>query len=362
MSMTSFEILSGDVVVAVWEGLKLTVLNDQLLPLYLKKTKDANLWLASRAIDSHRTHSRLLKKALRMSEKDDVSTVIRANGATITDNYWIREPGSQASYSDVCFDAAYFRKPVSKSISKLALSGSSSSFNVVANNIRAAAAELTNTGSFEKCWKNIDGKWWLIKTGNHNERFSELFVYQLCSAAGIPCAVYEKQDNLIKTLDFTDGKFNFEPAFTFMGEEEDYEKTVSMLQKLCPEAVPDYIRMIFIDALVMNPDRHTANFGLLRDRTDGKLIGLAPLFDHNMALIARGYPKGTSKSDLLINLFTDVISKHPPFKNYLPEINEHMVREAVRSVRMRVRTDEIVKYVMGRYELITVLTAKQDEN
>ncbi len=353
MSNHCFEIMSGDTLVAKWEEGKLTVINNKLLPLFFKKTPNAELWLATRAIDSHRTHSRLLKKALRMSEKDDVSTVIRANGATVTDNYWIREPGSKTSYSDVKFDAEYFKKKVSKSISKLALNGSSSSFNFVANNSCAAAAELTNVGSFEKCWKNIDGKWWLFKAGNHNERFSELFVYYLCSATGISCAVYEGQNGLIKTLDFTEGKYNFEPALTFMGEEEDYEKTISALQKICPKAIPDYVRMIFLDALVMNPDRHTANFGLLRDKKNGKLTGLAPLFDHNMALIARGYPKNTSKPDLLISLFTDVVSAHPSFKEYLPEISEQTVRKAVCSVGMRVKTDEIVEYVMERYSMIT---------
>ena len=49
----------------------------------------------------------------------------------------------------------------------------------------------------------------------------------------------------------------------------------------------------------------------------------------------------------------DVISAHPDFKAYLPEIPEQAVREAIRSVGMRVRTDEIVKYVTERYNIIT---------
>ena len=350
--MAQYEIMSGDTVVAVWKDNRLSVVNEILLPLYLKRYPDADAWLATRAIDAHRTHSRLLKKALRMSEKDDVSTALRANGVTITDNYWVREPGSDTLYRDVCFDAKYFKKKVSQAIAKLALSGSSSSFNYVANNNRTAALELTNIGSFEKCWKNTDGHWWLYKTANHNERFSELFVYHLCAKIGIPCAVYERHEQWIKSLDFTDGKLNFEPAFSFMGDEEDYEKTIDTLQTLCPQAIPDYTRMIFLDALVMNPDRHTANFGLLRDQSDGTLIGLAPLFDHNMALIARGYPTGVGKSDLLISLFKNVIKAHPDYKKWIPAISEDTVRNAVQAVNMRVKTEVIVKYVMGRYALI----------
>ena len=49
---------------------------ESLLPLYLKRTKDVEGWIAGRAIDSHRTNSRLLKKALRLRTTDDVQTAL----------------------------------------------------------------------------------------------------------------------------------------------------------------------------------------------------------------------------------------------------------------------------------------------
>ena len=33
-----------------------------------------------------------------------------------------------------------------------------------------------------------------------------------------------------------------------------------------------------------NQDRHANNYGLLRDNATGRILGPAPLFDHNMAL------------------------------------------------------------------------------
>lgn len=39
MVYKNYEILSGDTVVAVWGNNQLTVLNEALLPLYLKKIK-----------------------------------------------------------------------------------------------------------------------------------------------------------------------------------------------------------------------------------------------------------------------------------------------------------------------------------
>ena len=85
---------------------------------------------------------------------------------------------------------------------------------------------------------------------------------------------------------------------------EDYSDTVETLKKLCPQSVNDYINMLFLDTVTMNPDRHTANFGLIRNADTGEYIALAPLFDHNMALIARGYPSNTKvgKKDMFIGL------------------------------------------------------------
>ena len=164
MDKHNYEILSGDTVVAVWNNGALTVCNEALLPLFLKRLSNADLWLKSRAIDSHRANSRLLKKALRLTEKDDISTVVHVNAATITDNYWIRDIGSALTYGDIDFSDDYF--------SSLALKGTYNSFNRAASSGRSKTPELTNTGSFEKCWKLIDGTWWMYKSGNENEYFS----------------------------------------------------------------------------------------------------------------------------------------------------------------------------------------------
>ena len=106
--MKDFEILSRDTVVAVWKDNELKILNNDLLPLYLKRVNDAKSWLETRAIASHRANSRLLKKALRLAEKDDVSTVHHVNAATITDTNWGRAIGSDLKYEDVRFNKDYF--------------------------------------------------------------------------------------------------------------------------------------------------------------------------------------------------------------------------------------------------------------
>ena len=90
MENRRYLILSGEIVVAEWENRELRIVNPALLPLFLRRVPDVDKWLEIRAIDSHRANSRLLKKALRLREKDDVSAAYFVNGATVTDNYWIK--------------------------------------------------------------------------------------------------------------------------------------------------------------------------------------------------------------------------------------------------------------------------------
>ena len=52
MTNRNYEILSGNTLVAIWQDNRLTVVNEALLPLYLKKIQNADLWLETRAIDS----------------------------------------------------------------------------------------------------------------------------------------------------------------------------------------------------------------------------------------------------------------------------------------------------------------------
>jgi hypothetical protein len=191
----AYEILSGKTKVAVWRDERLTVLNPDLLPLYFQMNQNLKAWLTTRAADNRRPHIRLLKKALRLTERDDISTVIHVNGATITDNYWIRPLGSELSYDDVRFTDDYF--------SNLALKGNYDSFNRAASSKRSKTPELTNIGSFEKCWKLRDGQWWMFKRATHDEMFSELFVYELGRTLGMNMAVYKRGDGCVQSLDFT---------------------------------------------------------------------------------------------------------------------------------------------------------------
>ena len=80
-------IMSGDTAVASFYGRIVTPILPERCPLCFQKGGDLEAWLESRAIDRHRTNSRILKRILRLGDTSDLNTALHVHGATITDNY-----------------------------------------------------------------------------------------------------------------------------------------------------------------------------------------------------------------------------------------------------------------------------------
>lgn len=157
--------------------------------------------------------------------------------------------------------------------------------------------------------KLIDGKWWMYKNGNDGELFSELFICKLGEKLGLSMAHYEMDGEYIRSKDFTDGaSVNFEPMRSLVDDDEDYENCFNVLNAISPELAQQYLTLIWMDSVCYNMDRHTENFGLLRDVKTGTILSLAPNYDNNIALIAKGYPTNVSRTgDGLIRFLRELI-------------------------------------------------------
>lgn len=298
-------LMSGDKVLSQIQNGYLLQKDHPLLPLYLASGGDLEKWLTSRAIDRYRPNSRILKKILRLTDSSDVAAVLRAHAATITDNYWVkRDSESELTYEQIKF--------TEDSFAEVALTGSFSSYTkqYTEAQLKSNSPELTNIGSYEKCWRIKNGEWWLYKAGTALERFSELFIAGLGKLLDFDMAEYLPHDTFIKTRDFTKGVFNFEPASSIVGEEEDYEFNYDRLTALSPNLGKPYLDILFMDALCFNVDRHTKNYGILRSQSTGEILGMAPNFDNNIALISRGYgPDPTATNGILIDMFVELLSE-----------------------------------------------------
>lgn len=336
-------LMSKDTLVAKFENNFMQIENEALLPLYFEKHTDLNEWLRKRAIDSHRTNSRLLKKALRLAKKDDVSTVLKFNAATITDTYWVKDACSNLTYEDVRFKTNFF--------DTLALRGDLNAFNQDSSR----TPELTNTGSFEKCWRLINNEWWMYKSGSNNAYFSELFICEFSKKMGFPTAEYEMDGSYIRTKDFTEnGKYNHEPMSSLIDEDEDYSNNFNLIYNISPRFAADYLKLIYTDTICYNVDRHTENYGFLRNPDTGEIVSLSPNYDNNIALVSNGSLKLPTAKDTLIQFYIDFLKNNRQARSMFKSLNiqplsKQEIEECLKNVTIKLE-----------YNTVELISKRQD--
>ena len=336
-------LMMGGAEVARFGRGELEWIDETRAPLYIVRTHNLSGYLAMRAIDRSRTNSRILKTVMNIHGEPDDIVPLHSHGAPVTDNYWFRTKGSKLKYADVKF--------ANDCYDDVALNGEV----LIVGKRSKLTPQLTLTGSYEKCWRLIDGEWWLYKKGSEAELFSECFCARFAEMLGIPTASYEIVNGDIRTRNFAD-EYNFEPIVAIAGEDDSYDNVYSSLPQSLRE---DYLRLIWFDTIVNNVDRHNENCGLMRDRETGEIISLAPNYDNNLALVARTTALNMDPSrDGLIKYFKQFLKKNEDARELyrqmeLPDVTEEMVRACLESCmeigkNIGIDAEMLVKYIVGR--------------
>lgn len=343
-------IMSGDTPVARFDGRQVTPILKDRVPLCFRRGGDLIDWLEHRAIDRHRTNSRVLKRILRLGDASDLSTTLRVHGATVTDDYWVRMDGEDVAWNQIVFSKDYF--------ADVALRCNVNDFTKEFSHqqLHTPTPELTNVGSFEKCWRLVDGAWTMLKAGSPEERFSEIFIYKLCDRMGLPTAQYYTVDGYTATPDFTDGKTNFEPMRYLVQDDEDYDYNYEVLKSFGKDLERQYLDILFMDALTLNPDRHTENYGILRDRETGEVLRMAPNFDNNLALISRGYGQDEKPpANPMIRFFHDLLESQGIKYQYPPLPDEHELRGIIKDAAngLDIKQEYVFRMIQENYRNLT---------
>lgn len=316
-----FLMYKDEVVAEIRKTELVKVFKKDLLPIIMLNESPGSfeVWLQTRVIDTHRTNSRQVRRRLSVKTEVPKEIVIKARAVSITDSYWLKWENENISYEEV-------RKSLSDGLNSIALYGNDNDVNFKATDI---TPELTNIGSFEKCWKLFNDEWYMIKKGSYKENFAEVLISNIAIELGFNAVKYEAIDEgrLVKCRDFTDNaEVDFEPMYSFVRDYWEIDDCVNIINEL--GFISDFLDITFVDALCYNIDRHTFNFGLLR--RDGEILGLAPNFDNNLGLSGvlndRALEKTWYSTSFIRNTYIPILQEY----NYkMPQINLEKIKNII---------------------------------
>lgn len=265
-----------------------------------------NHWWAGRSIPASRMGVTEALEALGVSSTKQLIT--KCLGLSLSDHYWFRPYGSSVAWEDVNFFDNVFSDDIGDVL--FGMNGKNDGFDFI-------SPDNTSDGNLQKRWKIIDGKRCLLKSGSSpysQQPFNEVIATIIMNKLGIEHVPYTVtwiddkpysvcEDFVTKDTELI-GAWRVLQLRPKANHENEYLHYVSLCKELGVDIVPALDRMIVLDYIIANEDRHFNNFGLLRDANTLEWIGAAPIFDSGTSL---WYNKSASRF-----ISSDIICK--PFK------------------------------------------------
>ncbi|SFX01132.1 HipA domain-containing protein [Ruminococcus sp. XPD3002] len=265
-----------------------------------------NHWWAGRSIPASRMGVADALETLGVYSSMQLLT--KCLGLSLSDHYWLRPYDSNITWEAVNF----FDNDFSDDIGDV-LFGT----NTKNDGFDFVSPDNTSDGNLKKRWKIIDGKRCLVKSGSDpysQQPFNEVIAAIIMKRLGIDHVSYlltwlnDKPYSVCE--DFITKDTELISAWRVLqlrpkaNHENEYLHYVNICKELGVDIVPAIDRMIVLDYIIANEDRHFNNFGLLRDANTLEWIGAAPIFDSGTSL---WYNKSASRF-----ISSDIICK--PFK------------------------------------------------
>lgn len=240
---------------------------------------DLQSFLEGRRAPKHRKHIEQLLEQYGCRQLDGFLQVSHA--LSLNDTFWVKEIGSDLRWVDV----SLYDNDFDEIIAEAALNGSLSE-----SDLSSTSPEFGTDGYYAKCWKREHDGIFLYKAGSATyelEPLSEFLAAQLsgvlCHAA-VPYEMRFHHGRLVSVCPlFTSARIGMAKASAVVGK----DRTIAGLLRYF-ESIGSgdaFRRMLILDAVIFNVDRHLGNFGVLFDTSNMKLHGMAPVFDHNRSLL-----------------------------------------------------------------------------
>ena len=260
-----------------------------------------SIWFKNRGIPDFRPDA--VERLRAVGFPSAASLMASGFGASLSDQYWIRPAGSISTWSDVnCFENDF-----SEELGKLLLPHDASSVPSLIEKIKSNADILASSpdaalnGNLPKRWTIEGGQRALVKSGRASGRFQEPFNEKIAS---VLCSrlldeddyvAYELEDGgfmkwASRCKPMTDQTTEFVPAYALLCSSKRpsdlglYNFYVSACAAHGLDVREDVEKMLIIDYLMANFDRHWNNFGVLIDSESREWLRAAPVFDTGEAL------------------------------------------------------------------------------
>ena len=260
-------------IVSVDEG------NNRYLPLDFKgEVSDENLWkwLSRRVVPRNRRNIDALMAATGLEARNVRGIIEICRGLSLNDVHWVVPNDFKGSWKD----CNLYDNEFSQVIALTAFNGMGAAIECLD---WISSPEFSTNGMLAKCWRRIDGRVALYKSGTDGaantgfEPYSEYYASQIATAMGLDHVEYSLskfKGYLCSTCNiFTSDKLGYLPAGRIMNEAEALEDK-------------RFADIFFFDALIFNTDRHLGNFGYLVDNDKNEIVGAAPIFDNGYGLFS----------------------------------------------------------------------------
>lgn len=246
-----------------------------------------NEWWKGRAIPASRAGIKSALAELHLATTQKL--LEKCLGLSLSDQYWICPTDSGIRWSQVNF----FDHPFSDDVGNILFGKGSSGAE-----ISLMSPDNTSDGWLKKKWKIIDGKRCLIKGGSgatQQEPYNEVLASRIMERLHIPHVPYALlvEDDYPYSVceDFITPQTDLISAWYIM-QTLRKPNHVSVYQHYlnCCEAagIPGIRealdRMMVLDYLIGNEDRHQNNFGVVRNAETLQYLGAAPIFDSGTSL------------------------------------------------------------------------------
>ena len=248
-----------------------------------------NQWFADRCIPKHRMD---IEEALEVLKFSARQLVIESWGLSLSDHYWLRPCDNELSNTALYENVNFFDNDFSEDVGDILLG-----LKEETDDINYWSPDNTTNGNLKKCWRIIDGKRCLFKSGSYpfqQQPFNEVIASRVMDRLGIDHVPYTltwiNDEPYSVCEDFVTKDAELISAWRIMqlrpkaNHENEYLHYVNICRELGIDIVSSLDKMIVLDYIIANEDRHFNNFGLLRDANTLEWLGAAPIFDSGTSL------------------------------------------------------------------------------